>query len=198
MTTRPDGLDEEALFAYVSDKATPDETARIEAAAADSPALRAELAVMGELKGALATASDGPDTREFGWRRLEAEIAKGGATAPPPRAARNHLWRIAALLLGAIVLGQGTYIALAPGAGDAPTFRTVSEESTAAFGLAVGFTASAEMGAVQTMLGELGARIVDGPGAIGLYRLAFETEAARDAARTALAASPLVDLVAED
>jgi anti-sigma factor RsiW len=201
MTSRPDGLDEDALSAHLRGDATPEETARIEAAAADDPALRAELALMGGLKGALGAATDGPDAREFGWKRLQAEIAaensKGPVAAPPPPAGKTPLWRIAALFLGALVLGQGAYIALAPGAGDAPAFRTVSEEATA-FGLAVGFAASAEMGAVEALLGEVGARVVDGPGAVGLYRLAFETAAARDAARETLAASPLVELVAEE
>lgn len=198
MTIRPDELDEDSLSAYLRGDATPDEAARIEAMAPDDPAFRAELALMGGLKGALAAATDGPDAREFGWRRLQAEIAKDPARAPPSTARRTFLWRIAALFLGALVLGQGTYIAFAPGAGDAPTFRTVSEEATSAFGLAVGFAAAAEMGAVQALLGELDARIVDGPGAVGLYRLAFETETARDMARETLAASPLVDLVAEE
>lgn len=198
MTTRPDGLDEDALSAHLRGDATPEETTLIEAAAANDPALRAELAMMGGLKGALRAATDRPDTRDFGWRRLEAEIAKGSATATPPPAGQARLWRIAALFLGALVLGQGSYIALAPGIGESPTFRTVSEEETAAFGLAVGFAASAEMGEIQALLGELGGRIVDGPGAIGLYRLAFETAATRDTARETLATSPLVDLVAEE
>lgn len=198
MTTRPDGLDEDALSAYLRNEATAEDTARIEAAAKNDPALRAELALMGNLKGTLAAASDGADTREFGWRRLEAEIAKETAMAPPPRATQSHLWRVAALFLGALVLGQGAYIALAPGAQEAPVYRTVSEQATSALSLAVGFASSTEMGAVQSLLNELDARIVDGPGAIGLYRLAFDTEAARDAARETLAASPLVDLIAEE
>ncbi|CTQ48576.1 hypothetical protein [Jannaschia donghaensis] len=198
MTTRTDGLDEDALRAHLRGDATPEETTRIESAAAGDPALRAELALMGGLKDALASATDGPDAREFGWRRLEAEILKNSATVPAAPARRAHLWRVAALFLGALVLGQGTYIALAPGTGDTPSFRTVSEDAAIPFGLAVGFAASAEMGAVQTLLDELEARIVDGPGAIGLYRLAFETAAARDTARQTLAASPLVDLLAEE
>ncbi|MEM7670058.1 MAG: hypothetical protein AAF317_13100 [Pseudomonadota bacterium] len=198
MTTRPDGLDEEALRAHLRGEATSEEKARIETAAAGDPALRAELVLMGGLKDALAVATDGPDTREFGWRRLEAEIVKDFATVPAVPVKRAHLWRIAALFLGALALGQGTYIALAPSTGEAPGFRTVSEEASIPFGLAVGFTASAEMGAVQALLADLEARIVDGPGAIGLYRLAFETAAARDRARETFAASPLIDLVAEE
>ncbi|MDB2407188.1 hypothetical protein N9W17_01475 [Jannaschia sp.] len=186
---RPNGLTEEALLAHLRGQNSPEEAAAIEAAAAEDPSLRAELALMGELKGALGAASEGPDTREFGWRKLEAQITK---TAQP---ARTHLWRIAAVFLGALVLGQGAYITLAPGAD--PGFRTVSEQAEGV-GLGVGFVASAPMGEIQALLRATGARIADGPGAIGLYRLSFETEAARDAARATLVASPLVDLVAEE
>ncbi len=191
---RPDGLTEDALLAHLRGESTPEDAAKIEAAAAEDPDLRAELALMGGLKGALAAATDGPDMREFGWRRLEADIGKTTRTAPPQR---THIWRIAAVFLGALVLGQGAYIAMAPVTGEAPTFRTVSEEA-AAFGLGIGFVATAEIGDIQELLRATNARIVDGPGAIGLYRLAFETEAARDAGREVLSASPLVELVAEE
>ncbi|MEM7488051.1 MAG: hypothetical protein AAF390_02895 [Pseudomonadota bacterium] len=191
---RPDGLSEDELLAHLRGETTPEHAARIDAAAAEDPALRAELALMGGLKGALVTSTDGPDAREFGWRRLEAEIGKTQRARPP---AQTNLWRAAAVFLGALVLGQGAYIALAPGTGPEPVFRTVSE-TPVPFGLGVAFVPSAEIGEVQALLRETGARIVDGPGAIGLYRLAFETAAARDAARDTLDGSPLVELVAEE
>ncbi|MCK0167642.1 hypothetical protein MWU52_08800 [Jannaschia sp. S6380] len=191
---RPDGLTEDDLLAHLRGENTPEAAARIEAAAAADPDLRAELALMAELKPALADATDAPDMRPFGWRRLEAEIANAPRVAPVDR---TPLWRGAAVFLGALVLVQGAYIAFTPGDAEDPAFRTVSDEA-AAFGLGVGFTASAEIGAVEALLRETGARIVDGPGALGLYRLAYESTSAREAARIALAASPLVELVAEE
>lgn len=113
---RPDGLSEEALLAHLRGEASPEDSARIEAATAQDADLRAELALMGGLKGALGAATDGPDTREFGWRRLEAEIGKTTQTRPR----QPQFWRIAAVFLGALVLGQGTYIALMPGSPEAP------------------------------------------------------------------------------
>jgi anti-sigma factor RsiW len=191
---RSDGLTEDDLLAHLRGQSAPDVAARIERSAAADAGLRAELALMTELKGALADATDGPDTRPFGWRRLEAEIARTPVARP---AEPVRPWRIAAVFLGALVLGQGAYIAFAPTGADDPVFRTVSEEA-APYGLGVGFAASAGMGEVQALLSETGARIVDGPGAIGIYRLAFEDEAARDAAQARLEASPLVDLVASE
>ncbi|MDE4174868.1 hypothetical protein PXK01_11940 [Phaeobacter sp. PT47_59] len=187
------GPTDDELLAYLRGETTPEQTAHIEKAASTDDGLRAELALMSGLKPALAAASDGPDARTFGWKKLEAEISRTAQVAPVPR---QGLWRVAAVLLGALVVGQGAYIALAPSA-EAPAYRTVSEDSVA-FGLGVGFVATAKIGEVQTLLRETGARIVDGPGSLGIYRLAFETEAARAKARELLQLSPLVDLVAED
>ncbi|WP_238367226.1 hypothetical protein [Mesobacterium pallidum] len=185
---------EEDLLAYTHGRADAELRARIEAAAEGDPALRAELAMTSALKGALGDATDGPDTRELGWRRLEAEI-KRSAPANVPTTPRTAFWRVAAVVLGALVLGQGAYIATAPG--DAPTYRTVSEEAEG-FVLAVAFTADAQMAETQALLREIGARVVDGPSAIGLFRLAFDSAEDLAAARAALAASPLIDLVSEE
>ncbi|WP_375173651.1 hypothetical protein [Pseudooceanicola sp.] len=193
---RPDKFDEDDILAFSRGEAPADVAARIEAAAATDETLRAELALMGGLRGALAAATDGPDTREFGWRRLQAEIAKSEDHAPEPRA-RPHVWRIAAMFLGALVIGQGAYIAVAPGTNNAPAFRPVSDE-VAGFTLAIAFTAEAAMADIEALLRDTGGRIVDGPSAIGLYRISFESEDALAAARDRLSASPLVDLLAEE
>lgn len=190
---RPDGLSEDALLDHLRGEGTPEEAARIEAAARTDPALRAELALMGGLRGALTASTDGPDTREFGWRRLEAEIARTAA----PAGGRTGLWRAAAVVLGALVLGQGAYIALAPGTGGDALYRTVSEEGTG-FGLGVAFVPRAPAGEIEALLRDAGARVVDGPTAIGFWRLAFEAEADRETGRAVLEASPLVAIVAEE
>ena len=54
------------------------------------------------------------------------------------------------------------------------------------------------MADVQALLTQTGARITDGPGAIGLYHLSFDSAGAREAARAVLGLSPLVTLVAEE
>lgn len=192
--TRPDDLDEDDLLAYQRGEAPPETAARIEAAAEGDAGLRAELAVMGGLKGALDAASDSPDMRSFGWRRLEAEIKLEDRVVPAPR---GQIWRVAAMILGALVLGQGTYIALVPGSGDTLEFRTVSSE-TAAFVLAIGFAPEARADQIEALLRETGTRIVDGPSAIGLYRVAFADAQALDRALAAFDAAPIVALVAEE
>lgn len=189
---RPDGLSEDELLAHARGTSTSEQAARIEAAAAEDPALRAELALMGGLRDALAASTDAPDARAFGWQRLEAEI---GWTARPAAAPRGRIWRMAAVFLGAMVLAQGAYIALAPGEG--PLYRTISE-APEAVSLGIAFAPGATAGEIEALLREAGGRIVDGPSAIGLYSVAFEDEAAREAGRSALDASPLIELVAEE
>lgn len=193
---RPDEFDEEDLLSFSRGEASAELAARIEAVAASDATFRAELALMGGLKGALAAATDGPDAREFGWRRLEADIAKSAGGTQAGRD-RPQIWRLAAAFLGAIVIAQGAYIAVAPGTDDAPGYQTVSEE-VSGFTFSAAFKADAPMADVQTLLREADARIVDGPSAIGLYRLSFETEEALAAARVQLSASPLVELLAEE
>ncbi|MFD3191870.1 hypothetical protein ACFMPD_16615 [Sedimentitalea sp. HM32M-2] len=188
---RPDGLSEDELLAHVRGASTPEQAARIEAMAARDRALRAELALMATLKGALAQATEGPDARAFGWKRLEAEI---GRTARPA-ASRAPIWRIAAAVLGVVVLGQGAYIALAPG--EEPLYRTVTEDAEGAV-LGVAFAPAATAGEIEALLREAGGRIVDGPFANGLYRVAFADETAREAGQRVLAASPLIALLAEE
>ncbi|QBF32634.1 hypothetical protein [Thalassococcus sp. S3] len=189
---RSDGLTEEELLAHIRGQSTPEQAARIEAAADADPALRAELSVMAGLKDALGASTDGPDTRIFGWKRLEAEI-KSTQTAAP----RTRGWQMIAAALGTVALLQGAYIAFVPQGGGAPLFRTVSEES-ARFGLGIAFAPSASAAEIETLLRDTGARIVDGPSAIGLYRVAFQTEEARATAQSAFDASPLIELVAEE
>ncbi len=196
MADRP--FSEDDLLAHVRGAAEPALSERIEAATAADPALKAEIALMRGLGPALRGEDAGPDASEFGWRRLEAAIrreqpARGAAIAPR----RMGMWRAAAVLLGVVGLGQAVYIGSTLSTGEAPAFRTASDPA-ARHVLGVAFAPDATAAAVGELLRSLEARIVDGPGAIGLYRLDFASEDARAAARARLEASPLIDLVADE
>ncbi|SDZ96189.1 hypothetical protein [Rubrimonas cliftonensis] len=196
MATRQ--FSEDDLLAYVRGAARPDLSDRIEAAMAAEPALKAEIALMRGLGPALRGEDAGPDATAFGWRRLEAAIRRepsGRADAAAPR--RMAMWRAAAALLAVVGLGQAVYIAAQWTGGEAPAYRTASEPA-ARHVLGVGFAPDATAAAIAELLTSVEARIVDGPGAIGLYRLGFASAEARDAARARLEASPLIDLVADE
>lgn len=181
---------DEELLDYARGDASDALAARIEAAAAQDQMLQAEIAVLQSFKPALAI-DDMQPPGELGWKRLEASI---NAEATPARS--TSLWRIAATVLGLAVLGQGAYIATQmPGNPD--QFRPVAEVAEAHV-LGVVFEDTTTMADLAALLSAAEARIIDGPSAIGLYRLAFVSAEAREAARETLATSSFVSLIAEE
>ncbi|WP_147114546.1 hypothetical protein [Tateyamaria sp. syn59] len=187
---RTDGLNEDLLLAHLRGETDPETAARIEAEAEADPALRAELALMQGLPCAL---SQGDGAAEGGWDRLASEIER----TRPANLPHRPMWRIAALFLGAVVLVQGAFLVVGGGAEDGPLFRTVSEAPVEAT-LAVAFGPETTAAEIEALMRETGANIVDGPSAVGLYRLVFSDAAVRAAAQTALETSPLVEIVAEE
>ena len=185
---RPDGLTEDELLAHMRGQTDADTAGRIEAQADADPNLRAELALMGELRGAL---SQGTSAAPGGWDRLAAEIERTVPAAQPHR----PVWRIAALFLGAVVLVQGAFLVVGNTPGDAPLYRTVSETPADAT-LAVAFGSETTAAEIAALLGDTGANIVDGPSALGFYRLAFPDAATQEAARIELETSSLVEIIA--
>jgi anti-sigma factor RsiW len=189
---------EDDLLAYVRGAASAELSARIEALAQTSDAFRAEIALMHGLGPALRATDQGQPPNELGWRRLEGAIKRGNdASRRTPAPGRLAMLRAAAVFLGFVVLGQGVYIAAFAPSPEAPAFRTASTGAQAHV-LAVAFAADARADGIERLLREAEAQIVGGPSAIGLYRLAFTSEAAMSDARAALAASPLLDLIADE
>ena len=75
--------------------------------------------------------------------------------------------------------------------GDA-RYAPVSEQSRAGLTVSVAFGAT-ERSAIRALLREMGARISDGPSAIGLWQLSFAGDAARDAGLARLQAAEIVE-----
>ncbi|MEM9138300.1 MAG: hypothetical protein AAGB15_00590 [Pseudomonadota bacterium] len=185
---------EDDLLAHIRGEATTEMSREIESAMAENPALRAEVATMRGLRAAVKEAGTGPAPGEFAWRKLEAEIRR--ETTSEHRTQRSGWWRAAAVFLGIAVLGQGAYIAWVGSARDDAPFRTVTQAADQHV-LAIGLAPGAGAGAVTALLRQSRGRIIDGPGATGLFRVAFANEADLDAARDLYTASELVDLVAD-
>lgn len=161
-----------------------------------------------------------PFPGELGWARLAKELdedqkadesteQRGDAQerGVAPAVALNKrapwrrpvpLWQAAACVVAAVVAWQ----MVAPeflGSPDEPA-RFVTATGPAAVDVAgpsvrVAFAPDANEEAIRTLLRSTGARIVDGPSALGLYTLAFEGEAERASAIEEYAASGAVDLV---
>ena len=190
---------EDELLDYVRGAAPPGLAERIEAMMARDRGLSADVALMRGLKPALEEA-DRADVRqppgELGWRRLEKAIGQDEAGRSPPSRRQMTVWRIAAAFLGIAVLGQAGYIAVTSTAVDRVAYRTASE-AVAEHVLGIGFAPGATAAEIAALLQDANARVIDGPSALGLYRVAFPSQEALKAAEARFRASPLVDLVAE-
>lgn len=188
---------EDDLLAYAQGKASPALAGEIERAMASNPGLKAEVSTTLALREALAAQDVGNAPGAFGWRRLEAEIRRETKQAAPAETRRPFaLWRAAAVFLGLAVLGQGAYIAATLTPQDRAGFRTATENETAHV-LVVGFADSADVATVEALLRVTGGRVIDGPGALGIYRVAFDTQAALQEARLRYDGESAVDLVAD-
>ena len=167
-----------------------------EADIAADPALAAEIEVLQAARqlNDQDTASHGRDMHD-GWARLDAAI---GAEAAAPAANDNAApWKalakaacIAVVSIGLWQFAVAPRLAAPPQAEYAPASQSEGSEAV----LQVIFTDSAPAGQIAALIYELGGTVIDGPGAIGLYRIAFEDAQSRADAAVALAARP--DLVA--
>lgn len=186
------------LLAHIRGEAAPELSQRIEAAEAEDSALRAELAVLSGMRQAVKTEETGNPPGAFAWRKLEAEIRRDtGAQDQFRSKGMTTWWKAAAVFLGLAVLGQAAYITSVSIGSDDSGFRTASQ-SQQAHVMAIGFAAGADIADITRLLRDANAQVIDGPGASGLYRVAFASEEDRETARAALEASGLVELLADE
>ncbi|MEM1267464.1 MAG: hypothetical protein AAGI50_15760 [Pseudomonadota bacterium] len=184
---------DERLLAYMQNRLDPDDRIAFEADMAADPAVAAEVDVMRAVRAEFEERAEAPDA-VAGWRRLEMAIeADKRRPANENRAPRLALWQVAAVVAAALLTWE---TAVAPQIGaERGGYATVSEVA-AGPALRVAFVPSATIGEIDAILVDLGGTITDGPGALGLYRISFVDDAARDSAEAALAArTELVELV---
>jgi anti-sigma-K factor RskA len=186
MTTSPQWPDEETLLAYHAGRLDAAERRAIDEAAANDPALAAEIALMQGAREAFAGMETDRTPGEFGWKRLERAIATETA-APAPSAERNrrpYLQMAAAAAIAAVAGWQAQDLLRPsdPSQGYVPATQDGGEGPEAI----VTFEPYATEAEIRAVLRAVGARVVDGPSAIGLWRLGFDSEAARDAGVVAL------------
>lgn len=188
---------EDRLLAYMQNRMSPDDKGRFETEMASDRSLAAEVSAMRAVRSELAEEDGLPDT-DAGWARLSAALdAEGTQPANLNRPIRISLLQAAALVVASVLLWQ---VAIAPnltGLGESG-YETVTEERTGPV-LQVIFTADASMGEISALLRMHGGTLLDGPSALGLYRIGFPDAAQRTAARDALTGRPdLVDTVANE
>lgn len=174
----------------------PEERAELDAALAADARLAAELkfveALRDEVRAREVTASPG----ELGLARLRRAIATEAPAAPV--AARANWWKVAAVAASALLAVQSAAVLVAPGdvvrlAGGGGVEAPM--DSGAGPVLTVAFRADATEAALRQALVAAGVTIVDGPSALGLYRVAPLPGVDAAAAEAALrAAAPVEDV----
>lgn len=176
--------DDETLHAYVSGSLADDTRRRIDKEAAARPALAAEIALLRGLRPAFAASDEAAPNPPgaLGWAKLERAIK--AETAPARPTGRTiPLWQGVAAVAASILVWQVAVVPLLPGQSPtAPGYVPVTQAPSDAPSLRVAFLPDAPAGAIAALLSETGARVSDGPSALGLWTLSFADTEARDAA----------------
>ncbi len=179
-----------------------EEMAEVEAAIADDADLAAELAFLKGLRDDVKARELGTSPGELGLARLKraiaAEEAAPAATSGTATVVRTNWWKAAAVAACALFAIQtavvftspDTVVTLAGGGGpsggyDGPVLTTA-------------FSETATEAQIRTLLLEAGVTIVDGPSALGLYRLAPVEGADLAAAEAALSGAGIVESVSQE
>ncbi|WP_435310986.1 hypothetical protein [Primorskyibacter sedentarius] len=186
----------EEMLDYVHDRLDPEARQSFEADLSRDAHLRAELAVVQAVAREGAAPPPTAEARDAGWASLSAAIDADARRIPANDNRGFSLAQVATIAIVAVVITQFFTLSLwpdDPGAGFAP-----ASQDTSGFVLQVGFAPEATAAQLTALLQELGATLVDGPGALGLVTLSFTDEAARTAALEALRAQPdLVEIVSQ-
>lgn len=193
------------LASYAAGAATDAERAEVEARVKEDADAAARLALARSTREAIrrseAEAQEGWSPGELGFRRLLRDIEREAPASP--RAAWTEslaLWRgvAAAAVIALVVVSawpsheEG---ALPGGGGAGPGYGTATDPSDAAAVAQIAFQPTATEAEIRGLLAENRARLVDGPSALGIYRIQFESVEARDAAMERMRASGIVESV---
>lgn len=151
---------------YVNGTLTADERRGVDAALRDDPRLRDEAEALARLRRTMQDSDSDASPGEFGLARLMRDIDRQEAPAPRRRSMILP-WSIAAA-------ASAGFLALALGwmpAERSEPYLQASGDADGVF-LTVAFQPEATQSDVSALLLEYGLEIVEGPSALGLYRVA--------------------------
>lgn len=192
--SKPDHDDD--LVAHVAGRTLPDERAGLAAAAANDQDLAAEIATLAAIRNEIRSSGEAAHgaSDEFGWARLSRAIDQDRQHASAVGRARR--WRAVAAIAVIAFAVQMVASLTAPGSGPA-RFETAAVEAARPHLVQVTFSPDAREGDVRALLISADGQIVEGPSSLGVYLVAFDNEAAREAGLTAfLAAGAIVSFAA--
>ena len=174
----------ELLLDYARGTASEDAKAAIEARAESDPKIAEEIAYLRGLQNAVSPLKQDTAPDELGWKRLSNAI--NAERAPVAANDNAPFWKYAAAALAVVAALQTAFLFQSPQTSEEPTYVTASASDENVFGLNVIFQPSATADELTSALKNVNGEIIAGPSALGLYTVAFDDEAARDAALTAL------------
>jgi anti-sigma-K factor RskA len=174
----------ELLLDYVRGTAPEDAKAAIDMRAATDQTIADEIAYLQGLKHAISPLKQDAAPDELGWKRLSNAINAERA----PMAANDNapFWKYAAAALAVVAALQTAFLFQSPQSSEEPTYVTASANDETIFGLNVIFQPTATADELTSVLKDVKGEIIAGPSALGLYTIAFDDAAARDAALTVL------------
>lgn len=176
----------EHLLAYVKGRLAETERQDVERLVEADPAISAELAYLQSLDAAAALqrTADGDNGTGLGWARLSKALDGAGTAAGSVAANDNRAraWKWATLALGCVAAVQAIFLMQGLGIVSEDEARYVPVvEASAGYLVQVSFNPDAPEGQIRELLLQAGGELVSGPSAIGIYRVRFESQSARDA-----------------
>lgn len=199
---------EELLPFAVNGTLSEAEKAEVEAAVAADERLAAELAFLRGLREEVRGREVANSPGEFGLARLrrsiaaeapaEAAPAEAPSSVTPLRAPRtNAWWKVAAVAASALLVVQTAVVILKPPAEEGYETVTLAgggpPQALAGTVITIAFRPDAPEGEVRALLLDAGVVIIDGPSAIGFYRVAPIDADGADQAEELLRGSDLIE-----
>jgi len=179
--------------AYLRRELSPADMAKVEAAAAVDPSVKADLNFQRALRETLQSDQPAASSSELGWarlsRRLDALETEGDQDmVPMPVAAndeplkRSRFWKYATAALAILVVGQFGFMKHLDANETVDEKYTLVSETNSGSQTSVSPGEAVRLDTLGSVLKSLDGQIISGPSAIGLFDLQFETRTACEAA----------------
>lgn len=152
---------------YVNGTLSQEERQRVETRLRNDPDMAREVELLRATQRSMQSKVHG-SPGEFGWRRLQKDIRSQKVDHSDKRIATNRWWRPALAAAALVILVQGGVLLHLLGE---PSTYQPAGGAVAGTVLQVRFQPGASASQIQQLLQEIGGSIVQGPSALGLYRI---------------------------
>lgn len=174
---------------YVNGTLGDDERARVEAYLAASAGAREEVELLRRLRDHVKASQPSQSPGELGLKRLQREIASERKAAAAQGGSTPGWWRPAAIAAALVIVIQGALLFQSWPEGGNVDIAGGGKASGRSAVIEATFAPEATEAEIRAALQAIDGRLIDGPGALGVYRILLTGVAADDgdAIRKALA-----------